>query len=47
MQIPKIALVKGTKNPYVFVANGNNVITKKIDIGEEVGENIVVEWIKC
>jgi RND family efflux transporter MFP subunit len=42
MQIPKIALVEGTKNPYVFVANGNSVITKKIDIGEEVGENIVV-----
>lgn len=42
LQIPKIALVEGTKNPYVFVANGNSVITKKIEIGDEIGENIVV-----
>jgi len=40
--IPKIALVEGVKNPYVYIVNGNNVVTKKIEVGEEVGENIVV-----
>ncbi|HMU98870.1 MAG TPA: efflux RND transporter periplasmic adaptor subunit [Chitinophagales bacterium] len=40
--IPKIALVEGVKNPYVYVVSGNNVIVKKIEVGEEVGENIVV-----
>jgi RND family efflux transporter MFP subunit len=42
LQIPKTALVEGTKNPYVFVANGNSVVSKKIEIGDEVGENIIV-----
>jgi RND family efflux transporter MFP subunit len=42
LQIPKIALVEGVKNPYVYVVSGNNVISKKIEVGEEVGENIVV-----
>lgn len=42
LQIPKTALVGGTKNPYVFIASGNSVVTKKIEIAEEVGENIVV-----
>lgn len=42
LQIPKIALVEGVKNPYVYVVNGNNVTTKKIEVGEEVGNNIVV-----
>lgn len=42
LQIPKIALVEGVKNPYVYVVNGNNISIRKIEIGEEVGQNIVV-----
>lgn len=42
LQIPKIALVEGVKNPYVYVVNGNNIAIRKIEIGEEVGQNIVV-----
>lgn len=42
LQIPKVALVEGTKNPYVYVVNGNNVTIRKIELGEEIGQNIVV-----
>ena len=42
LQIPKIALVEGVKNPYVYVVNGNNISIRKIEIGEEIGQNIVV-----
>lgn len=42
LQIPKTALVEGVKNPYVYVANGNNVAVRKLELGEEVGQNIVV-----
>ncbi|WP_276133953.1 efflux RND transporter periplasmic adaptor subunit [Polluticoccus soli] len=42
LQMPKIALVEGTKNPYVYVVNGEQVIMKKITVGREVGENIEV-----
>ena len=42
LQIPKSALVEGVKNPYVYVANGNNIAVRKIELGEEVGQNIVV-----
>lgn len=42
LQIPKIALVEGSKNPYVYVVNGNNIAIRKIELGEEIGQNIVV-----
>jgi RND family efflux transporter MFP subunit len=42
LQIPKIALVEGTKNPYVYVANGEQAFVRKITVGRESGENIEV-----
>ncbi|MCB0507941.1 MAG: efflux RND transporter periplasmic adaptor subunit [Chitinophagales bacterium] len=42
LQIPKIALVEGVKNPYVYVVNGNTISIRKIEVGEEEGQNIIV-----
>ena len=42
LQIPKVALVEGIKNPYVYVVNGNNIAIRKLELGEEVGQNVVV-----
>jgi RND family efflux transporter MFP subunit len=42
LQIPKIALVEGTKNPYVYVVNGGQALVRKITLGRELGENIEV-----
>lgn len=42
LQIPKIALVEGTKNPYVYIINGNRAFMRKIAVGQEIGENIEV-----
>lgn len=42
LQIPKIALVEGVKNPYVYVVNGNNIAVRKLVLGEEIGQNVVV-----
>jgi RND family efflux transporter MFP subunit len=42
LQIPKIALVEGTKNPFVYVVNGEQASSRKITVGREVGENIEV-----
>jgi len=42
LQIPKVALVEGVKNPYVYVINGNNIAVRKLQLGEEIGQNIVV-----
>lgn len=42
LQIPKIALVEGLKNPYVYVLNGNKAVTKKLVLGREIGENVEV-----
>lgn len=42
LQIPKIALVEGIKNPYVYVIDGNTVAIRKLALGEEIGQNIVV-----
>jgi len=42
LQIPKIALVEGVKDPYVYVVNGNNISVRKLQLGEEVGQNVVV-----
>lgn len=43
LQIPKIALVEGVKNPFVYVVNGNSIAVRKLELGEEVGQNIVVK----
>ena len=40
--MPKIALVEGTKNPYVYVVNGDKATKRKITVGREMGENIEV-----
>lgn len=42
LQIPKLALVEGTKNPYVYVVQDNVATVQKITIGREIGENIEV-----
>jgi RND family efflux transporter MFP subunit len=42
LQIPKIALVEGTKNPFVYVASNGQASIRKITVGREVGENIEV-----
>jgi membrane fusion protein (multidrug efflux system) len=42
IQIPKIALAEGLKNPYVYVVNGNKVASRKIITGREVGEYVEV-----
>ena len=42
LQIPKVALAEGLKNPYVYVIDGNKVHVRKIITGREVGENIEV-----
>lgn len=42
LQIPKIALAEGLKNPYVFVPQGNKAVVKKLVLGREVGENVEV-----
>jgi RND family efflux transporter MFP subunit len=40
--IPKIALVEGTKNPFVYVVNGDKAILRKLTLGRESGEQIEV-----
>lgn len=42
LQIPKLALVEGTKNPYVYIVEGNVAKVQKITVGREIGENIEV-----
>ncbi len=42
LQIPKSALVDGIKNPYVYVADGNKAVEKKIIIGREWGNKVEV-----
>lgn len=42
LQIPKIALAEGLKNPYVYVVNGDTVRSRKIVTGREVGEYVEV-----
>jgi membrane fusion protein (multidrug efflux system) len=42
LQIPKIALAEGLKNPYVYVVTGNKVTARKIVPGREIGENVEV-----
>jgi len=40
--IPKNTLVEGTKNPFVYVVNGNRAAVRKISVGREFGENVEV-----
>lgn len=42
LQIPKIALVEGTKNPFVYIVNGAKAQVRKIAVGREFGENLEV-----
>lgn len=42
LQMPKLALVEGIKNPYVYVVNGNVASIRKITVGREIGENIEI-----
>ncbi len=42
LQIPKLALVEGTKNPFVYIAKDNTAQVQKITVGREIGENIEV-----
>lgn len=42
LRIPKLALVEGTKNPYVYIVEGNVAKIQKITVGREIGENIEV-----
>jgi len=42
LQIPKLALVEGTKNPYVYVVQNNVATIQKLTLGREIGENIEV-----
>lgn len=42
LEIPKSALVEGTKNPFVYVAKGQGIEVRKIIIGRDLGETIQV-----
>jgi len=42
LQVPKKALVAGTKNPYVYVAENNKAVKRQLVLGRELGENIEV-----
>lgn len=42
LQIPKTALVEGTKNPFVYVVENGKAQIKKIVIGREFGEKVEV-----
>jgi RND family efflux transporter MFP subunit len=42
LQIPKVALAEGLKNPYVYVISGNKAVVKKLVLGREIGENVEV-----
>ncbi len=42
LQIPKVTLAEGLKNPYVYVISGNKAVVKKLVLGREIGENVEV-----
>jgi membrane fusion protein (multidrug efflux system) len=42
LQIPKIALAEGMKNPYVYIITGPKARMKKITVGRDLGEYIEV-----
>ncbi len=42
LQIPKITLAEGLKEPYVYVLNGDKAAVRKLVLGREIGENVEV-----
>jgi RND family efflux transporter MFP subunit len=42
IQIPKLALVEGMKNPYVYGLSGNKPIVHKLVLGRDLGDNVEV-----
>lgn len=42
LQVPKMALVEGLKNPYVYTVNGSKAETRKLVLGREISNNIEV-----
>lgn len=42
LQIPKMALVEGMQNPYVYVAKGDRAEKRKLVLGRETGEMVEV-----
>ncbi len=42
LQIPKVSLVDGIKNPYVYVSKNGKAEERKLVLGREFGENIEV-----
>jgi RND family efflux transporter MFP subunit len=42
LQIPKVALVEGIKNPYVYIVVDKKPVVKKLVLGRDLGENIEV-----
>ncbi len=42
LQVPKLSLVEGLKNPYVYLVEGNKAVTRKVVLGRDLGENIEV-----
>jgi membrane fusion protein (multidrug efflux system) len=42
LQIPKMALVEGVKNPYVYAVEGTRPAVRKVVLGRDLGEKIEV-----
>jgi RND family efflux transporter MFP subunit len=42
LQIPKVALVEGTKNPYIYTVENGLAKMRKLVLGREIGDNIEV-----
>lgn len=42
LQIPKVALVEGIKNPFVYIVNNKKPETRKLVLGRDLGENVEV-----
>lgn len=42
LQIPKLALVEGVKNPFVYVSTGTKPVLRKLILGRDLGENVEV-----
>ncbi len=42
LQVPKTALVEGTKNPFVFLVNGNRAEMRRLVLGRETGNGVEV-----
>lgn len=42
LQIPKLALVEGIKDPYVYVTTGNRTAVKKVTLGRDLGDQVEI-----